>query len=598
MNKTIYRITGIIMALSLTFGIFNSGRAKSMSGALMSGGIVNLAFFYKPPSNSDAATVAGNFDAVILTGGDESFRDQLVAKGFNSTIIQYFGAIGIQDPGSCTSSTRNNQVAYKAGDFCSISENHPDWFLLDSNGQRVLASPGSDTYRMDPGNPGWRNFFVTRVLEWQEKSGWSGLFLDNLEASLSDIQKNGITLAKYPDDASYHAAILGFLQYLNANYSQPYDRPIVANIISRRDEATWFSYMQYLDGAMQERWAVDWSLDKYVSESKWKSDMALAEKTQSQGKYIILRAPGNQTDVNRHKFAFASYLLISNGKAAFRYSSGIYREVWLYSDYQVDLGIPLGPRHQSGGLWRRDFTKGFVTVDPVNHTATISTDPSTAASPTPLMPTATPTTILPTATPVQPTAVPSTQTPVPAATNTQVPNLLPTQTPVGTNIPAATSTQPPSISGTLTFTPAADAYVTSAIPNTNYGGSQQIRFDANPVVNGYLAFNVQGLSAPITSVKLRIYANSSSSSGFRVYGVANTSWEERSITYNTAPPLGNQVGSSGAFKGSTWITVDVTNLVTGNGVISLALTGMNSTAVSLASRETGAKAPQLIITTR
>ena len=168
---------------------------------------------------------------------------------------------------------------------------------------------------------------------------------------------------------------------------------------------------------------------------------------------------------------------------------------------------------------------------------------------------------------------------------------------MGTSLPAATPTQS-STSGTLTFTPAADAYVTSAIPNTNYGGSQQIRFDANPIVNGYLTFNIQGLGAPVASVKLRIYANSSSSSGLKAYAVPDVSWVERNITYNNAPALGNQIGSLGAFRGSTWIEIDVTALVTGNGVVSLALTGKNSTAVSLASRETGARAPQLVITTR
>jgi len=419
MRQTVYRILSVVIAFILTIGIHSNGQASSSPAAIMPGNTVNLAFFYKPPTNSDASTVASNFNSIVLTGGDEIFRDQLAANGLTSTVIQYFRIDGIRDPGSCTSSTYKNQVAYKVGDFCSISENHPDWFLLDTNGQRIPTSPGGNYYRMDPGNPDWRNFFVTRVLEFQAQKGWSGLFLDNLEASLSKVQQDGKKSAKYPDDASYQAAVLGFLQYLEVNYSQPYNRPVVANIIARRDEATWFTYLQYLDGAMQERWSVDWSLETYVSEDKWKSDMALAEKTQSQGKYIILVAPGNEADANRQNFAFASYLLISNGKAAFRYSnSTTYLYAWLYSNYQVDLGAPLGPRYPSGSLWRRDFTKGFVTVDPVNHTATISTNPPSAptstatpmsittsvTSPTPLAPTTTPTTIAPTATPIQPTA--------------------------------------------------------------------------------------------------------------------------------------------------------------------------------------------------
>lgn len=193
-------------------------------------------------------------------------------------------------------------------------------------------------------------------------------------------------------------------------------------------------------------------------------------------------------------------------------------------------------------------------------------------------------------------------TPVPGITNTPVVNptsVVTTPTAIATNPPNPTPTQQiPSTGRTYTFTPLADAYVTAAIPNTNYGASQMIRFDASPVVKGYLTFSVQGLSAPITRAQLRIYANSSSSVGCKVFAVPDVSWGERSITYNTAPPLGRELGSSGAIRSSTWITVDVTPLVTGNGTFSLAITGLNATAVSLASRESGTFVPQLIITTQ
>ena len=190
-------------------------------------------------------------------------------------------------------------------------------------------------------------------------------------------------------------------------------------------------------------------------------------------------------------------------------------------------------------------------------------------------------------------------TSVPAVTSTAVSNptnVVPTV--AGTNAPAVTQTVAIPSTGAVTFTPVADAYITAAIPNTNYGASKMIRFDASPVVSGYLTFNVQGLNAPIASAQLKIYANSSSSKGANVFAVPNVGWGERTITYNTAPPLGNQIGSIGAFRSSSWITVDVTSLVTGNGTFSLAITGLNATAVSLASRESGTNVPQLIVTTR
>jgi hypothetical protein len=207
----------------------------------------------------------------------------------------------------------------------------------------------------------------------------------------------------------------------------------------------------------------------------------------------------------------------------------------------------------------------------------------------------------------QPT-IAATATRVSAPTNTPVSNptnvaptptsIVPTPTTVGTNVPAPTSTQPVPSTGTVSFAPAADAYVTAAIPNTNYGASKMIRFDASPVVNGYLTFNVQGLGGSVASAKLRIYANSSSTVGCKVFAVPDVSWGERTITYNNAPALGNQISSYGAIRSSTWIEIDVTPLVTGNGTFSLALAGINGTAVSLASRESGTFVPQLVITTR
>jgi hypothetical protein len=188
-------------------------------------------------------------------------------------------------------------------------------------------------------------------------------------------------------------------------------------------------------------------------------------------------------------------------------------------------------------------------------------------------------------------------TAAPAATRTQVPNLPPTGTPVGTNIPAATPT-PSGPASSLTFKPVADAYVSAAVPSTNHGATSPLRMDGNPIIKSYLTFNVQGLSAPIATAKLKVYVNSSSSAGFSIYGVPDVGWNELSLTYNNAPALSSLVGSSGGVTSDTWITVDVTALVTGNGVVSLALTGNSSTLFSVASRERVTRAPQLIITTR
>jgi chitodextrinase len=152
----------------------------------------------------------------------------------------------------------------------------------------------------------------------------------------------------------------------------------------------------------------------------------------------------------------------------------------------------------------------------------------------------------------------------------------------------------PSVPTSITLTPTADAYVRSDSPSSNFGTSSTLRADASPDIRSYLRFDVQGAVGTITSAKLRLYANSSSSTGHQVSGVADSTWTEAAITYANAPAIGSVVGSSGAFSSGAYVEVDVTPLVTGNGTLSLAVTTTSNTSISYASRQ-AANQPQLVL---
>jgi hypothetical protein len=109
------------------------------------------------------------------------------------------------------------------------------------------------------------------------------------------------------------------------------------------------------------------------------------EQSQQLGKRVILISQGDQSDLPRQQFAFASYLLIAQGDASFRYTNSVsaYDKVWLYANYTTDLGAPKAAKYLVNSVWRRDFTKGYVLVNPVNHTGQIVLDGSTT---TPLPP--------------------------------------------------------------------------------------------------------------------------------------------------------------------------------------------------------------------
>ena len=148
-----------------------------------------------------------------------------------------------------------------------------------------------------------------------------------------------------------------------------------------------------------------------------------------------------------------------------------------------------------------------------------------------------------------------------------------------------------------TFTPVADAFVSSSKPKTNYGTAQRLKMDRSPVLTTYVRFNLSNLTGSITRATLQVYSRTSSSVGFDVRAVANNVWAEKSITYANAPAFSStSSGLSGSVKSGTWTTLDVTSLITRNGAVSIALTTPSMSEVDVDSRQ-GTRSPKLTVQT-
>jgi cell division septation protein DedD len=154
---------------------------------------------------------------------------------------------------------------------------------------------------------------------------------------------------------------------------------------------------------------------------------------------------------------------------------------------------------------------------------------------------------------------------------------------------------PARANSTLTFTSVADSYVNQSNPSLNFGTQASIRVDGSPLVRSFLRFNISGVNGTVSKVTLRIYANSASAGGFTVKKVPDNSWQEKAITYDNAPSMGDQVGASNKFTSNAWVSTDVTALLKADGTISIALVGVDSTAINLAAREDNSHAAQIVV---
>ena len=149
---------------------------------------------------------------------------------------------------------------------------------------------------------------------------------------------------------------------------------------------------------------------------------------------------------------------------------------------------------------------------------------------------------------------------------------------------------------TARFSASADAYVSQTRPSANFGSAKELLAGNRPKTRrSYLRFEVANLSGTVAKTTLRIYSNDPSQTGFEVRTVPDASWDEQTITYNNAPPAGPVVTTVPQAVADTFTSLDVTGLVAGGGLISLAVTSADR--LRLASRESGALAPQLIVET-
>ena len=133
-------------------------------------------------------------------------------------------------------------------------------------------------------------------------------------------------------------------------------------------------------------------------------------------------------------------------------------------------------------------------------------------------------------------------------------------------------------------------------PISNYGSSTSLRADASPDLHSYLRFDVLGLGGKaITRARLLVYMESKTNQGIDLWRVANNGWNETTMNYNNAPALGSVLASSGpAGSPGSWVELDVTSYLNGEGSYSFGITSPSSTAIKFSSRE-GVFAPQLIL---
>jgi len=153
------------------------------------------------------------------------------------------------------------------------------------------------------------------------------------------------------------------------------------------------------------------------------------------------------------------------------------------------------------------------------------------------------------------------------------------------------------VGASVSFTPMADAQVSSMYPSTNFGSeaSLRVRYSGSDKYRAYLRFSVTGLTKPVASAKLRLYVTNPSNDGGSVYAVGSA-WDEAAINWNNKPSIaGSPLSIAGTVTAGTWIELDLGGVITADGTYSFGILNASSDSAFYSSRE-GEAPPQLVVT--
>ncbi|MGH3080178.1 MAG: putative glycoside hydrolase [Gaiellaceae bacterium] len=319
-------------------------------------------------SFSDVARTARRHGFVVLQSWQHELARQLKAASPDVKVLAYKNLSFV----ACDAYSGGRYVPQ--GVRCPDAQtNHPEWFLTDAAGARLNSSGYPWSWLMDVGNPTYQTAWTNAVIAEAKADGWDGVFMDDTNSTLRYHLDVG-RVARYPSDGAWTAATRSMLAAVGPRVRGA-GLLAVANLCCARLQAgVWRDWLQFLSGALDEmftKWGNDPSVG-YVWDwgaDGWAAQLAQVREAEAQGKYFLGIAHSRSGDPKAATYGLATMLLASEGRSSFSLAQDYTSETW-FGDYDraLQLGAPAGPYSRLGPVYRRDFARGAVLVNPSQST--------------------------------------------------------------------------------------------------------------------------------------------------------------------------------------------------------------------------------------
>jgi Ca2+-binding RTX toxin-like protein len=367
-------------------------RAGAAALALLVGGLAPLSG--AAPSFAAATDPAGSKSYVPTQGGPDS--EQVYTNAEAAALARRFDLIvGLKTTFRATGLTPTMRVAnpnlklivYTNGTHASPSEASgmsESWFAHGVNGARVMNVPFGN-YVMNPRSTGWRNYVVAECVDFMNRMGADGCYLDdlgvgNLTTNFSQVPVDPNTGAKYTD-AGWMEATSSLAGHVNTALPT---KLVFGNGLNNGvryfGPAQSWRMTAATDGADAEGFARGQSqpVATYRNEADWKLDVDMLVDAGTRGKSVLATTkvwvPASASVVDRlHRYTYATFLLGTNGNSYFNFNArGPGKADVVRALDLLDLGHPTASYAKVGGVYKRAWSKGIVYVNPTTVPVTVS----------------------------------------------------------------------------------------------------------------------------------------------------------------------------------------------------------------------------------
>jgi hypothetical protein len=357
MKAPLARFSAVLCALVVILGVTAGAAAASPLGHV-------LPALDSASSSADFSGVPQHDGYVILQSWETKRLQELKAANPNVKVLVYKD-LAFSGPGTGTDATSASGV--------SAGEAPESWYLKNTGGKEFTSEAYDWLWAMDVGSAAYQKRWYENVIGEVETQGWDGVFIDDANASMK-FAYDPSEVAKYPNDASYSAAMESALAYIGPKV-QARGKLAIANFAQWVEApGTYDRWLGYLSGGLDEMFA-KWGRNAgegYRAAWQWEDQVAEAEYAAAAGKIFIGFTQGAVGETQAARYGYASVLLGGDDRASYAFTPNYTEETWL-PEYEYEIGSPLGAESgDSDGVHRRRFEDGLVLVNPTESTQTVS----------------------------------------------------------------------------------------------------------------------------------------------------------------------------------------------------------------------------------